>query len=525
MKKQNKQRVEKVHEEYGTAEAYYSSNETVRTSMEGEWRDASQLTLPYIFPVDLKDQSSILPTPYNSIGPNAVNTLASKLLLALLPPTGVFFRLLPNQELTSKLDEKALKELDSDLSNLEQSVVEYINQKALRVPVYEAVKSLIVTGNSMLYKVPGGSLKVFSPYQYVVKRDYVGNVLTAAIKEKISIQALPEDIQKLIEDKEGTSHIQHEASEVAETDTKHIYTMIVREDMDKYKVWQEVDKIVIPNSEKTYTKATLPYIILRWTAVNNEDYGRGLVSQYLGDLRSLEGLTQTIVEGAGISAMHLFGLRPGSTLKVEDLNNAANGEFVLGDLEREVSTLQVNKGADLQVPLNLMAQLEQRLAKAFLMLSGQVRDSERTTATEVRATAAELESTLGGIFSVLAAEFQTPLITLILHELNPRVLKIAEPSVTTGVAAISRERDFQNLNTMLQSIAQLGPEVIAEYLDVPAYLKQVATSLGMDGEAIVKSKEQREAEQQQQMQQQQAMQQQEMQQQMQLDNNKAQGGK
>ena len=86
----------------------------------------------------------------------------------------------------------------------------------------------------------------------------------------------------------------------------------------------------------------MSYITLRWTTVNNEAYGRGLVSQYLGDLRSLEGLTQTIVEGAGISAMHLFGLRPGSTLKIEDLNNAQNGEFVLGDLEREVSTLQVN---------------------------------------------------------------------------------------------------------------------------------------------------------------------------------------
>jgi hypothetical protein len=221
--------------------------------------------------------------------------------------------------------------------------------------------------------------------------------------------------------------------------------------------------------------------------------------------------------------MHLFGLRPGSTLKIEDLNNAENGEFVLGDLEREVSVLQVNKASDLQVPMNLMQQLEQRISRAFLMLTGQVRDSERTTATEVRAVAAELESTLGGVFTVLAAEFQTPLVTLILQEMQPDVLKFTTPSITTGISAISRERDYQNLNTMLQAIAQLGPDVMAQYLNVPAYLSQIATSLGMDPTEIVKTPEQIKAQQQAQqqaMQQEQAMQ---TQSQMAIDNNK-QGG-
>jgi len=218
--------------------------------------------------------------------------------------------------------------------------------------------------------------------------------------------------------------------------------------------------------------------------------------------------------------MTLFGLKPGSTLSVEDLNNAQNGEFVLGDLEREVTTLQVGKNADLQVPLSLMNQLEQRLSKAFLMFSGQVRDSERTTATEVRATAAELEATLDGVVSVLANEFQTPIINLILHETYPQVLKFSVPSITTGISAISRERDLTNLNTMIQSIAQLGPEVIAQYLEVPAYLSQIATSLGMDPSAIVKSPEQIQQEQQQQMQMQQQQMQVETGQQMMVDDNK-----
>ena len=156
------------------------------------------------------------------------------------------------------------------------------------------------------------------------------------------------------------------------------------------------------------------------------------------------------------------------------------------------------------------------------MSLSKVRDSERTTATEVRATAAELEATLGGVFSVLASEFQTPMIRLILQEMVPEVLKFTTPSITTGISAISRERDFQNLNTMLGAVAQLGPEVVGQYLDVPAYLSQIATSLGMDAESIVKSQEQVQQEQQQAQMMQQQQQAQEMQGQMVIDQNKAQ---
>jgi len=512
-----------LHEKYGTAVSWYRTNETIRDGLEQEWRDSAQLTLPYIFPVEDQDQSAILPTPYNSIGPGAVNNLASKLLMTLLPPTGVFFRLLPDRKVVKDVPPEQMKQLDSELAQIEEDVVEYINQKALRVPVYEAIKLLIITGNVMLYKVPKGGFKVFSPYQYVVQRDYVGNILTQCIREIMAYEALPAKVQEQLAETDDTNVDLLPTTSNSDVKQVEVFTMIVKEGVDTFKVWQEIKGQVIDGTVKTYTKEKLPYITLRWTSVNNEDYGRGLVQQYLGDLRSLEALTETIVEGAGISAMHLFGIRPGSTLKAEDLNNASNGEFVLGDLEREVSVLQVNKAADLQVPMNLIQQLEQRLARAFLMFTGQVRDSERTTATEVRATAAELESTLGGVFTVLAAEFQTPLVTLILQEMQPEVLKFTIPSITTGISAISREKDFQNLNTMLQSIVQLGPETVATYLNVPAYLSQVATALGMDATEIVKSPEQIQAEQQQQQQammQEQAMQ---VEGQMMVDSNK-QGG-
>lgn len=316
------------------------------------------------------------------------------------------------------------------------------------------------------------------------------------------LKTLPADVLKIVEDN-SSDEKQGEKKDVS------VHTLISLVEKNKYMVYQEVEGILIPSTIKHYNKDTLPYLPLRWTSIVNEDYGRGLVEQYLGDLRSLEGLSKMIVEGGGISAKTIFGLRPASTTKIEDLHNASNGDFILGDLERDITTLQVNKSADLRVPYELMQSLEQRLAKAFLVFSSQVRDSERTTASEVRMVANELEATLGGVFSVLAQDLQLPLLKILLSEIEPKALKVTTPAISTGINAISREKDFQNLNVMLQSLGQLGPEVVSQYLDIGKYISKVASALGMNPEDIVKSPEQIQQEQQQAMLMQQAQSQQE----------------
>lgn len=515
-------KAKEVQEKYGKAEVQYQALNVTKDSLDGTWKDCAQLTLPYIFPDSDMDASETMPTPFNSLGPTAVNALASKLLLTLLPPTGPFFRLLPNEKILAEIEPQEQEILEKELSDVEQQVVEELNVQGLRVPLYEAVKLLIVTGNALLYKVPKAGMKVFSAHQYVVKRDFIGNLTELIIKETMSYVSLPDKVKEQLEAEEET---------LADTaDTKDIklknvsvFTRITKTGTNKFTTWQEIKDVILNGSIKEYKADDLPYIPLRWSTINNEDYGRGLVEQYLGDLRSLEGLTQTIVEGSGIAAQFIFGLRPGSTLSVEDLNNAQNGEFVLGDLEREVSVLQVNKGPDLQVPMQMIQQIEGRLSKAFLMVQGNIRDSERTTAAEVRATVGELESTLGGVYTVLASELQKPLLRLILNEMAPAVLKVTDVSITTGVSAISRERDYQNLNTMVGAISQFGPEAMAQYLNMGNYFSQIATSLGMDATALVKSDEQIQAEQQAAQEQEQAMMAQEQQGAQQLEGMK-QGG-
>ena len=492
-----------LKKKYGDASAKFTRLDRAKGSKYTTWEQCSLLTLPYLFPRMGWTEQSILVTPYNSIGPAAVNNLASKLLLALLPPTGNFFRLIPYSEDIAKLNADQQTELDKELSKLEQDINMLISIQALRVPLFEAVKLLIVTGNALLYKVKGGSFKVYNPRFFCIDRDYVGNPMNILIKEKIDVRLLPEDFKD--DNLDVTDNGDDE--EVTERD---IYTCVYRESKDKWIAYQEVNNKILESTIVEYDNETLPYIPLRWTNVHNEDYGRGLVEQYLGDLRSLEGLSQMIVEGGSILAKTIFGLRPASTTQLQDLSDAKNGDFIVGDLEKDVTTLRVDKGADFNVPFQLIQNIEQRLGKAFLMFTSAIRDSERTTSAEVRATSAELESTLGGVYSVIAQDLQLPLLRILLDEVEPKALKFTEPSVVTGAAAISRERDLQNLNYMLQTLAQLGPEVLQQYFKIDGYITEVATALGLDPDKVVKSAEQRQAEAQQmaQAQQQQAMQQQ-----------------
>ena len=490
-----------ISEKYGESSAQYELLNVHKNSLDGMWEECAELTLPYIFPSDDLDETQRLPTPFNSLGPSAVNALSSKLLLALIPPTGPFFRLLPDEKKLEGLEDEQLEQLDQELSDLEQKVVEQITMQGLRVPLFEAMKLLIVTGNALLYKQKKKGLKVFSPHQYVVKRDFIGNVTELIIKETMSYVSLPNKVKTQLEAEESLLGDGEEKD--VNLKPVDVYTRTTKTGENTFTAWQEIKGSVLDGSLYTYKEADSPYIPLRWSTINNEDYGRGLVEQYIGDLRSLEGLTQTIVEGSGIAAQFIFGLRPGSTLQIEDLNNARNGEFVLGDLEREVSVLQVNKGPDLQVPMQMIKEIEGRLSRAFLMVSGNIRDSERTTAVEVRATVSELEATLGGVYTVLATELQKPLITLILNEMAPAALKVTDVSITTGISAISRERDFQNLNTMVQAITQFGPEAMAKYLKMGNYFESIASALGMDSAKIVKSDQEVKDEEQAQMEQQQ----------------------
>lgn len=109
----------------------------------------------------------------------------------------------------------------------------------------------------------------------------------------------------------------------------------------------------------------------------------------------------------------------------------------------------------------------------------------------------ELESSLGGLYSLLSTELQIPLVNRLLTTLTkkkklPKLPKnIATPVIITGVEALGRGNDLQKLDLFLAGAAQVvGPEAVAQYVNVGEYFKRRATSLGIKTDALIKSEEQ-----------------------------------
>ena len=68
--------------------------------------------------------------------------------------------------------------------------------------------------------------------------------------------------------------------------TCDLYTSIVREG-DKFKVQQDVKGMVIEESRlDAYPIDKSPWLPLRYTQIDGEDYGRGFVEEYIGDSKS-----------------------------------------------------------------------------------------------------------------------------------------------------------------------------------------------------------------------------------------------
>ena len=487
-----------------SAKQRYDVLSSDRSQFLNEAEQASKLTLPYLIRGHEEYTSGMktLLTPYQSVGAKGVVTLASKLMLALLPVQTSFFKLqLDESQLGQEMGPEIKSELDLSFAKVERIILESIAATDDRVAVHQALLHLVVGGNVLVFMGRKG-LKVYPLNCFVVDRDGNGNVIEIVTKERVN--------KKLIEDKLPEDYLKNQVVDDTYGDHNEcdVYTHVRREN-NRFVWYQEVYGHRLKGSEGKAPEATNPWIPLRFNTVDGENYGRGRVGQFIGDLKSLEALTQALVEGSAAAAKVVFVVNPSSTTKPSTLAGAGNGAIIQGRPD-DVGVVQVGKTADFGTAYQMTAVLERRLSEAFLILN--VRQSERTTAEEVRMTQMELEQQLGGLFSLLTVEFLVPYLNRKLDQAQksgdiPRLPKnIVKPTIVAGINALGRGQDRDALTQFLTVLAQtLGPDAIGQFINTDEVIKRFAASQGIDVLNLVKSMQELQAEQQQAMAQQQAM--------------------
>ncbi len=461
-------------------------------------RECARVTIPMLMPEDGHSDTTRYYTPYQSIGARGVNNLSAKLLLSLLPPNSPFFRLTIDDFTLAQLaqQEGARAKVEEGLNKIERSVQNEVETSAIRPPMFEALKQLIVAGNVLMYLPKDRGAKVYRMDRFVVQRDMMGNILEIIIKEEISREALPVDVQEMLTDKQSEDL----PSDAKRNEDVVVFTCFYR-DGDKIKMRQEVEGKTVPGSEGSWPLGKSPVLALRWTAIDGEDYGRSYVEEYIGDLISLEGLSKAVVESAAASAKVVFMVNPNGVTREKDLVESENLDVITG-IEGEVSVLQVQKQADMQVANSVMQDITQRLSNAFLLNSSVTRQAERVTAEEIRFMIGELEDALGGVYALLSQELQLPLVKRLMDRMSkqkrlPKLPEgVVEPTVTTGLEALGRGHDLNKYTVLMNALAPLGPEAMSR-VNMDDLIKRVGTALGIDMGGLIKTAEQMQAEQQQ----------------------------
>ncbi|UVX30931.1 head-tail adaptor [Klebsiella phage VLCpiA1c] len=421
-----------------------------------------QWTLPTIFTREIYGDGKRmqLSRDYQSTGARLVNTAATKIVGALFPQGTSFFRFTKSDELDSFISSLGSSSTaESKLAEVENSASQKVFEKDGYAAKLQAVKLLLVTGNAVEYidERTGKSL-IYSVRDFTVRRDGSGNMLRLIIKERASLQDLPEAIRNAhYSDKDPYSDV-----DIYTAACRKVKRLDSGEEVVSYEVYQEADNRRLGESS-TYPEMELPYNVLVWNLVNGEHYGRGLVEDYAGDFARLSVLSEALTNYE-IEACRLIPLIDASSgLDVDEFNDALTGEAVQaggggsnGNARTPVTAYEGGAAQKVQWIASDISMLEQKLSQAF-MYTGNTRQGERVTAYEIRQNAKEAESAMGGGFSILSDSWLRKLAYLYTALAYPKFrlyldAGVVNINVLVGTAALAKAAAADKLMEATQAM-------------------------------------------------------------------------
>lgn len=486
----------------GTAQKRYEQMVIDREPYLRSARRSAKLTLPYLIVPEGHSPGTDLYKPYQSIGARGVNNLASKMLLTLMATP--FFRLLPEDDAVNDLIENnaqdELAQIEIALMRQERMIHRDVEASGDRNAAHEAFRHQIVAGNCLVHMDKDG-MQVHALDKYVVQRDGSGHMLEFCLKEPFAYDALPSNAKAVVDTMGKQPTAADRQAMVVKT--YDLFTHCVRKEKQWY-IYQEVCGMKVPGTDGQYPLDKLPWLALRFIRIAGENYGRGHVEEYVGDLLSLEALSQAVVDASEAGAKVIFLVDPAGLTDERTIAEAPNLAVREGR-EADVTVVQTQKAIDLRVARETMQAIETRLSWAFLLNRAVQRQAERVTAEEIRYMAQELEDALGGVYSLMAQEFQLPYVMRKIDAMRragklPHLPKNSvSPSIVTGFAAIGRTHDRNRLIAFLTDYrAAVGDQAALMSLNPIGVAKRLASADGVDIEGLIKTPEEMAQDQQQQ---------------------------
>lgn len=463
-----------------TAEAMWARMGAERSNLMLQVESYASMTLPKIcLPSGVTTENATFTNEYQSIGAQAVNHLANKLMIAMFAPSRPSFRLVPTDALREQLVAAGVDEEDISpvLAEAERSSSRELDARGQRPKLYSACKHLIVTGNVLMH-TPKEGIRILGMRYWCVKRDVNGQLHTLIKRECIKADELDPELQQY--------------ADSAQADTEvNLYT-IVRRNGKKFEEEQWVGQNKLPPQySSSYTADDNPWHVLTWDLGDDSDYATGLVGEYAADFERITAMSEAVSDASilGLDVRYLVDAT--ASTSVEDLQRGKPGDYIpgrKGDIEAVTGgNPQMLAAAD-----TVLQRYEKRIAQAFILHSAIVRSAERVTAEEIRMVAQELESSLGGVYSALAGTMQTAVAKWLLKAVKlPFDSKLLNIAIVTGLDALSRNGDLEALQRGLEILARVAalPPDLQARLKMDKLASKVGQGVGYDLSSVLMSDE------------------------------------
>lgn len=443
-------------------------------------------TIPSVFPDAFSSHQGNGQTPvqhdYQSLGSMLVNNLTTKMAELLFPVNRAFFKINMTPAIQGLLEEAGA---DSNpvgrLAELENSACKRLLIGDSYAQTLQYLRYLVITGNALIKRM-GGKTTVYGLRNFANKRDASGQVLDIILKEKWTYGSLPPEVVVSTDNKK-------------ESDPVVVFTRIQRKmagDAVSWVVTQEVDGIKV-GTPIEYKNNTCPYFVGVFNLVNGDDYGRGHVEDYAGDLAKYSVLSRALTLYEVEITKVVNCVKPGSqTTDLKSLNAAVTGEWVLAD-PQAVSAMEAKEYGKIQQILADLSTIAQRLSTAFMYQANQ-RDGERVTKYELQLMVQEADKALGGAYSRVSAATHTPMAYLVMLEEDPTfITAVIAGEVTleilTGTAALSRAADTENLLVAVQELSAIIPalKTVSVRFDEDKIIEGILLSHGIKLDSVLLS--------------------------------------
>lgn len=447
----------------------------------------AEMTIPSALPdSNYNAQTDELTNGSSSLGAQGATNIINKLMLAMFAPGISFLRLDLAAEAKQKFMEQLQLQDDSlltdVLANGEREAMKTLEQSGSRPHIFEGLAHLVVVGDVLMDLSDTSVISFISVRDYAVKRNRKGKMLRLVFCEKVRVMDLEDAAQ---------SEYQRAQPECRYDDEVTIYTVVKWvKGMYRSTVWVEDVQLSQRHSGK-WTEDNMPYRALTWRLPIGQDYGVSLAEDYANDLVVHDAVSESMADGAVLASQFRWACNPGGMTDPSVVEQGANGSVVPAN-KGDLSLIFANIGTQLASVSGVEELYSRRLGRGFLMNTAVTRNAERVTVEEMRIQANELEGSLGGVYSRLAIDMQGPIARWSLRraKISIKGTKI-EPTIITGLDALSRSADLERLMGFLSDVSNLSslPPEIRMRLNEGPILADMAAGRGVDRGKYVASEE------------------------------------